>query len=105
MKMFDLAKAKIVIMITITVINKGRHFKGKKTLIHSKKNTHNFAKSNIKCTQIEIATKNNRENLFMKRNDKLKKSNSWKRFSKKEERVTHADTAATVEGMDTGIVL
>lgn len=41
----------------------------------------------------------------MKRNDKLKKSNSWKRISKKEERVTHAETAATVEGMDTGIFL
>lgn len=36
MKMFDLAKTKIVIMITITVINKGRYFKGKKTLICSK---------------------------------------------------------------------
>lgn len=32
MKMFDLAKAKSVIMITITVINKGRHFKGKENI-------------------------------------------------------------------------
>lgn len=53
--MFDLAKGKevrreTVIMITTTVINKGSHFKGKKTLICSKKKLKKIHKTLPKAT-------------------------------------------------------